>query len=246
MKTQREKIAETKIKKFIIRADGADEEELKAIRKDLIGNLENIGAKTFVDTTADFLEEEFQIEGCNDPMVPLKRIFTISLSKLTEILDRKQFNLPPGHPISGLFREHESDVEQLRALKKDFRAGNEGVIDRLKEYYKEMDIHILKEEQALFPKLEERGVEKHPGNLKEEHDDFTEDLSSLIKLVQSGSNEDTQVAEEKFTGDFIPAMSNHMFRESFIFYPATLQYIQDDSEWALIERGLDAIDNLVQ
>ncbi|MFB6214881.1 MAG: hemerythrin domain-containing protein [Candidatus Bipolaricaulia bacterium] len=246
MKEKGETTVEANIKKLIIRAEGANQRELKAIREDLIGNLERIGAKTFVDTTASLLEEEFEIKGCNDPRIPLKRIFTISLPELEKALSRKEFDLPQSHPILGLFREHKSDVEQLKAIEKELGVGDEEVITKLKDYYKDLDIHILKEEQALFPNLEEKGMGEHPDNLREEHDEFTEDLSSLIKLVQSGNNEDTQVAEEKFNGDFIPAMSNHMFRESFIFYPAALQYIQDDSEWALIERGFDAIDDLVQ
>jgi DUF438 domain-containing protein len=245
MKEKGKTTVEADIQKLIVRAEGANQRELKAIREDLIENLERIGAKTFVDTTASLLEEEFEIEGCNDPRIPLKRIFTISLPELEEALSRKEFSLSSTHPISSLFREHQNDLEQLKTINKGFEGGTEEVIDRLKDYYKDIDIHILKEEESLFPKLEERGMGEHPDNLRKEHEGFTDDLSSLIKLVQSDDSEDTQIAEEKFTGDFIPAMSNHMFRESFIFYPAALQYIQDDSEWILIERGFDAIDKFV-
>ncbi|MFB6290942.1 MAG: hemerythrin domain-containing protein [Candidatus Bipolaricaulia bacterium] len=243
MKPQYE-ITEAKIKKLITKAVDADEKGLKAIRKDLIGNLGKTGAKTFVDTTAKMLKGELQIEGCNDPRIPIKRIFTLTLPELERTLGRKKFDLPPNHPILGLFREHENDVERLKAIKKEFEIGNEEVIDKLKDYYKDVDTHILKEEEALLPRLEEKGMGEHLNNLRQDHKEFKEKLVRYFELLQSRNPDKNSPAKEEFTEKFIPSMSNHLFRESFVLYPATLELISEKKIWSEIEREFDAIDKL--
>ncbi len=245
MKGQMENVAETEIKKLITRAQGATEDELAVIRKELIGDLKKFGARTFVDTTEDLLDEEFQLEGCNDPRIPLESIFTVSLSELEDYLDRKELELTSGHPISGLFREHVTNVDRLQALKRDFEVGGGESIDKLKYYYKKLDLHALKEEQALFPKLEERGLRKYTETSREEHEVLKEDLVGVIKLVQDDDDE-YRVAEKRFTEDFIPVMSKHLFRESFILYPSASDYIQDEQEWEKLERELGVMDKLAE
>src|SRR3989338_5151404 len=84
----------------ILKASKADDNKLKSLRKNLIVALDKVGAKYFVREVAHILKNNFQIEGCNDVRIPLKRIFSISLEELEENLTGHKYNLPIEHPIS--------------------------------------------------------------------------------------------------------------------------------------------------
>jgi len=239
----REETVKTKLRNIITKAEGAREAELKAIREELMSVIEQVGARKFVDSTAELLDEEFKIEGCNDPRVPLKKIFNISLKELEEILDGKEYSLNSDQPILDLLGEHKKDVQLIKSLKESFSRNEDEVIEKIKEYYKRVDNHILKEEEALFPRLEEKGMDEHPENLREEHQEFRAKLVNYVELLQA-SGDGFEEAKDGFINNFIPAMANHMFRESFIFYPATLEFISDDQEWTKIKRSFRAIDDL--
>lgn len=41
--------------------------------------------------------------------------------------------------------------------------------------------------------------------------------------------------------EFIPAISNHIFRETHIFYPAALEFITDKGQWNDVKKGFGLI-----
>ena len=45
----------------------------------------------------------------------------------------------------------------------------------------------------------------------------------------------------KFRREFIPAVSNHIFRETHIFYPAALEFITDKGQWDDVLKGFGLI-----
>ncbi len=232
-------------KELIARAKSAEGQELKEIRREFTGKLENDPVGDFLDTVTGILEGEIKVKGHGDHRGVFKSIFTVGLPELKELMEGKEFSLPDNHPILALFEEHRRDIEKLQVLSKDFEDENGGFVSSLKSFYKELDTHILKEEESLFPRLEERGLNKIPASLREEHEKIREQLITYFELLQSGDSAKVRRARDEFNGEFLPATSSHIFRESFVFYPAALQYIQDDSEWTMIERGFGAVDNLV-
>jgi DUF438 domain-containing protein len=240
-----ENLSEPAVKEFIVRAESADGEELKEIRKEFTGNLEDDQDGDFLDSVTKLLEGEISVKDQDDPRGTFKNIFTVGLSELRGLMEGKEFSLPDNHPILGLFEEHRRDLEKLQELKKDFEGGNDGLVASLKGFYKKLDTHILKEEESLFPRLEEKGLSKIPITLRGEHEKIREQLVTYFELLQGGDSAKARRARDEFEEEFLPAISCHIFRETFVFYPAALKYIQEDSEWTMIERGFGAVDNLV-
>lgn len=227
---------------------GADESKLKSLRTILIGIVDRIGAKNFVTLTARILKKDFCIEGCNDPRVPLKRIFTISLEELEEDLSRKKYALRQGHPIHMLSEDHKNNIGKLKALSLSFGeikkdCPYEEVINNYNKidcYYKELDSHIRKEEEILFPVLEENGMKEHPDSLRNEHKEFREILTGICGAAEEAMSKKQVLGADKITKlreKFIPAIANHIFRETHIFYPAALEFIASAREWDKIEEG---------
>lgn len=88
-------------------------------------------------------------------------------------------------------------------------------------------------------------MKEHPQNLREEHKLFRETLSKIIKDLKSfivgKSNsviEEIRNSKEKFILD----ISNHIFRETYVFYPAALEFINDAKQWEKIKEGFSKID----
>lgn len=237
--------SESTVKELIARAESADEEELKEIRKEFTGHLEDDQAGDFLDSVTRLLEGEIKVKHQGDPRGAFKNIFTVGLSDLRELMEGKEYSLPDSHPILDLFEEHQRDLEKLQGLNNDFEGGNDDFVASLKGFYKELDTHILKEEESLFPRLEERGLSNIPANLRGEHEKIREQLITYFELLQSDDPAKSRRARDEFEEEFLPAISGHIFRETFVFYPAALRYIKDDAEWTMIERGFGAVDNLV-
>jgi uncharacterized protein (DUF2249 family)/DUF438 domain-containing protein len=227
---------------IILKAGHTNEDGLKSLRKELISILDRNGAKRFVTVAARILKNDFHIEGCNDARIPLKRIFAIPLEELEQALLDKEYRLPVEHPISILSRDHKDNIGKLKRLNctlSEIDARPAKIADALKEikdYYAELDSHIRKEEEVLFPVLDKHGMKEHPDNLKTEHKGFREVLSGTIESLQIPVSGKMGIVAEKFRAKFVPGISNHIFRETYIFYPAALEFIKDTGEWDKIEK----------
>lgn len=240
------------IEKFISlihEAQGADSDKLKELRKKFLRALGLIGAKQFVNIMADILKDNFNIQGCNDARIPLKSIFNISLDELSDSLSNKDYRLPKGHPLSGLSQDHIDNIKKLKALSDNFSAiqktdSYDALVRQKKnieEYFSELDTHIRKEEEVFFPALEEAGMKEHPGVLKEEHEKFRQIFTDIFSFLKIPMQDDFYLIVEKFQKEFIPALCNHVFRETYVFYPAALEFIADKEGWIKIGEGFSRI-----
>lgn len=236
--------------KLIFSAQDADSNKLRFLRKDFMEILDKISPKNFVLLMADILKNNFHIEGCNDVRMPLKRIFSISLEELEEDLLKKEDKLPEEHPLAMLAKDHKDNLKKLKALRFSLGGVNlnrettpEAAKNKLKQaqdYYAELDLHIRKEEEIFFPVLEESGMQEHPENLRQEHQGFREILSKIIEALKNFTLGEAALAIEEIRDSkekFISDISNHIFRETYIFYPAALEFITDTSKWEIIKNG---------
>lgn len=239
----------------ILKAEDADPDNLRLAREGLIKLVNDIGAKNFVNIAAKVLKKNFRIEGCNDIRMPLKRIFNFTLEELEENLSEQKYNLPSEHPLSLLSLDHKENLKKLKQLRFSLGALNlnqetsaKEIKDRLNivdDYYTELDLHIKKEEEVLFPILEQNGMQEHPQNLRDEHRGFKQILSEIIETLKNFSSanpnsvfEEMRKSKEKFISD----ISNHIFRETFIFYPAALEFITEPSLWEKIKEDFQNLD----
>lgn len=162
--------------------------------------------------------------------------------------------LPGEHPLAMLSTDPKDNIKKLKALRFSLGRLNlnketppAAIKDKFKQaqdYYAELDLHIRKEEDMLFAALEGNGMREHPQSLREEHKDFREILTKIIEALKifSPGNHDLAIEEiRKSKEKFIADISNHIFRETFIFYPAALGFITEASRWEEIREGFRRI-----
>jgi len=239
---------------FIREAQNADEPRLKLLRKKVIRAVNKFGVKRFVTVAAEVLKNNFQMEGCNDVRIPLKRIFDISLDELDTEISNYKYNLPESHPVYVLTTDHKESLQRLKVLRLYLGKINlnietpvekkRNILSQTKDYYGELNSHIRKEEEVLFPVLEKNGMKEHPQNLVEEHKKFREVLSKIIEILEDAVLNNAESSIDKVNElkeEFISKISNHIFRETYIFYPAALEFIKEKDQWENIKKDFDSI-----
>jgi DUF438 domain-containing protein len=165
---------------------GANPDEVKQKFKEA---LEDIGP-----LEAAKVEEELIAEGM--PQEEVRRLCDVHLAVFRESLEGPRSEIPPGHPIHILLKEHElvrgfvqeispllSRVEQAKDYDeiKNEVLRVEGLLRHLKEYEK----HKVREENSLFPCLEKHGVTQPPSIMGTEHDEQRQEIKEASQTLES-------------------------------------------------------------
>jgi len=224
---------------------GEVSEESKAHAKELLSSIDA--------TTLGLLEQELIREGVSHDEIR-KNLCDIHLEAMHDVLVEKRVEVSAPHPVHTLMEEHKIILDGLHKLK--------GIVERLKslgsyeamgvdlETLKEAshlmveaELHHQREEDALFPRLEEHGVSEPPAIMKEEHVEFRERKRALFALANKGT--ETPFAEFKKAvvenGEFITReLESHIFKEDNILYQIALQLFTED-DWKEVKRDCDKI-----
>ncbi len=180
-----------------------------------------------------------------------------------EVLDRQAQNLldvtEPGHPIHTLVSEHRMILGFLDSLEEaadvidrnaTWASGGETLQEALETvrdvayHLVETEKHHAREENALFPALEERGITGPTRIMRLEHADMRPHKQRLHGLAQSASAEtfaetkDEMVEHARY---IVGNLREHIMKENSILYPAAIEAISFDAVWDDIKRKCDEI-----
>ncbi len=185
----------------------------------------------------------------------LQDLCAIQLEVLEGELAQFRNSLPAGHPVAIMIAEHDqllgflTQLEQLnRRLQKldKFDACNPDfdLLTNLAENILAAENHHQREEQALFPILEERGVTGPPRIMCLEHDAMRARKHHLLELAQQVKTMDydefkTKLAE--YAGYLVFHLRDHIFKENNILYPTAMETITEASVWEAIQSKCDRI-----
>ena len=177
--------------------------------------------------------------------IPLKNIFNISLDELEESLLSKDYHLPKEHPLSGLSQDHIDNIKKLKALHLAFSAIKENdsyekVVSRKEDIegvLRRTGFPYQERRRGVLSGPENAGMKEHPEVLKEEHKKFRQIFTDIFSFLKIPMQDDFYLIVEKFQKEFIPALCNHVFRETYVFYPA-LEFIADKEGWIKIGKDL--------
>ena len=196
------------------------------------------------------IEEELIKEGM--PSEEVRRLCDVHLAVFRESLEKPKAEVPAGHPIHILLKEHElvkRFVEGISSLLPKVEQANdfEGIgselpeIEELLRHLKEYEKNKVREENSLFPYLEKHGVTQPPSIMWTEHDEQRKEIKEASKTLE---NKESLKFEEfkrkllthlKNLTDLIP---NHFYKEENILFPTALRLI-DDREWQEIKASMD-------
>jgi PAS domain S-box-containing protein len=196
------------------------------------------------------VEEELINEGL--PRQEIQKLCEVHLAVFRESLEKPRSEVPPGHPIHILLKEHElvkgfvegisallPKVEQARDLE-----GMKNELSRIGEllaHLKEYDRHKVREENTLFPTLEKHGVTQPPAIMWTEHDEQRKEIKEAIRTLEDRET----LGLEEFKGKLLSHLKNltalipdHFYKEENILFPMALELI-GDAEWNDIKASMD-------
>jgi len=236
----------------------ASKEELKRILKELkseedLARIEEKARLLLRDVDPEALslvEQELMAEGFSPE--EFRRLCEIHLRAIT--IREESHEIESAHPISILKAEHEVILENLKTLEKIVRGIKSNVsLDQLNEELNklepivelllEAESHHQREERALFPRLEERGITGPPNVMKIEHEDLRARKRALKKLLDERNtlNRNYLVSKlHELSTYIVLTLNDHIYKENNILYPLALRTISE-KEWDRIKEEFDAI-----
>jgi PAS domain S-box-containing protein len=194
------------------------------------------------------VEEELIKEGM--PREEVRRLCDVHLAVFRESLEKQKVEVPTGHPIFVLLKEHEFVKEVIQEISqflsilergKDFGENEMTGIKELLGHLKEYEKHKIREENSLFPYLERHGVTQPPAIMWAEHDEQRREIKGASKTVENREN----LGFEEFRGKLLSHLKNltdlipnHFYKEENILFPTALKLISD-KEWQEIKASMD-------
>lgn len=223
---------------------GARPDEMKEKFKEVLGDIGPLEISR--------VEEELIKEGM--PREEIRRLCDVHLAIFRESLGKPKTEVPPGHPIYILLKEHElvgGFVGELTPVltrverAKDFEVtGNE--LSRIGEHLRhlqEYEKHKVREENSLFPYLEKHGVTQPPAIMWTEHGEQRKEVREASQILEKKET----LEFEEFKEKLLPHLRNlarlipdHFYKEENILFPAALKLISD-SEWREIKASMDSL-----
>jgi len=223
---------------------GASAEEVKSKGKDLL--------KTISPLELGLIEQEIIKEGISRE--EMRRLCDVHLEIMKESLGKTELKLKPGHPIHTMMEEHKKILEFLemidnavKSLKtaKGFSEAREEIetIRHAVHHLVEADKHHQREEEALFPALESKGISEPPEIMREEHEDLKQRKKALEELAiepEKTSFEEFVKKAAEYSEFLQKELASHIYKEDNILYPMALKAIPK-KEWKAIKEKCDAI-----
>lgn len=117
-------------------------------------------------------------------------------------------------------------------------------LEKLKEiarYLLGAENHHEREEQALFPQVERKGLTGPTEVMREEHEDYLEKKRRLGRLVDNSDElnfEDFAKKVKRVGRYLVEGMNDHIYKENNILYPAASDVLEDE-DWEEIKGKFD-------
>lgn len=210
--------------------------------------LSTVDARDLAIAEQQLMEEGLSVED-------LHNLCTLHLGMLGDQVEKMRTLLPSGHVISTLISEHETILCFLDELlwlddcickmpayepqSERFRK-----LSHIAEHLVAADLHHQREEEILFPALEERGVYGPTAMMRHEHIELRAKKRQLANLAGQLGKMDFMDFKERLDDVvrfLVPALRDHIFKENNILYPAALEVIEDESVWTELKQECDKI-----
>ena len=185
----------------------------------------------------------------------LRHLCSAHMEMLGDELSKMKARLKPGHVIHTFVTEHEiilgfldemETVNQAIQKLKKYDAQNPAFqkLSNLIDNLLGAEPHHQREEEALFPAVEERGLSGPPRIMRMEHVDLRrrkKELKELVSAVDKIAFKDFQKKTDPAVKLLIASLRDHIFKENNILYPAALQIIPEVEVWQQIKAKCDQI-----
>ncbi len=201
------------------------------------------------------LAEQKLIEQGLEP-AKLQHLCAAHLEVLEPEMATFRHSLGAGHPVDTMIKEHDAILGLLAELEQlsrrlhalpgyDATDAGFAALTALAEGLIGAENHHLREEQGLFPLLEERGITGPPRIMRMEHEQLRARKHALLELaerVKTGMPYDQFLgALAETAGYLVFHLRDHIFKENNILYPTAKDTITDPAIWQELKRKCDLI-----
>lgn len=185
----------------------------------------------------------------------LRHLCSLHMEMLKGELEKMTSRLEAGHVIDTLVKEHEVILSFLDKLeetnqeiqKLDAYDSNNDVFAKLThiaEYLLGAEPHHQREEQVLFPEVEDRGVTGPTRIMVMEHEDLRRYKHDVEYLAENVVEMDFTEFKNRLNASsklLIMTLRDHIFKENNILYPTSLDVIKDSKTWQVLKEACDKI-----
>ena len=199
--------------------------------------------------TLSLAEQELLSEGFTQE--ELRRLCDVHLELLGKELEKGPV-VEKEHPIQILKAEHKILQEYLDRLEQLMRQINSAKsLGEMKNGLEELkgiagllietESHHKREEEALFPRLEKRGVTGPPRIMRMEHDELRARKKALRDLAQKPTAFEFEEFKGKLKGTaqyIVSTLRGHIFKEDNILYPTAMRTL-NAAEWKDVKQQFD-------
>lgn len=231
----------TELKEFLKKVKSVgDVEKLKPEIKNVLSKL----------NPADLAlaEQELIAEGIS--VEEIRKLCEPHLELLREGLTKKGQTLASSHPIQILREEHQIILQKIgelrRILDKPAKNYDGHELSKLKDIVHHLidaESHHKREEEALFPELERKGITGPPRVMRMEHEELRAHKKALKELLESRKklNYKDFLSKLKEHGSYIVQnLDSHIFKEDNILYTTALETIEEET-WIKMKKKFDEI-----
>ena len=155
------------------------------------------------------------------------------------------------HPLENLMEEHRSALANLDALEEAIpalgsKAEAMATVEEVVRFLdRELELHLRKEEEALFPQLERQiGAGGGPTYvMRLEHRDLRQKKGQLAELLPQAKEGDVaSLGQMASTAHYIIIhLREHIWKEDNILFPMSQEHLEE-SAWPEIARRFEEIE----
>ncbi len=219
-------------------------EEIKERFKEVLANVHPV--EIAIIENALIVNEHF-------PQEKIQNLCGVHIDIFKDAVDKEKPIVSKGHPLNLLFEEHRIILELLRELsnisKKLLNVNNENEFRAILKgnfelFWQVMEIesHMLREENALFPFLEKHEIIQPAKIMWTEHDSLRARFKELKEYLQNIDNLD--LAKAKLISTLllyiVDLKTQHIFKENKILFPSAIDKLTEE-EWSQVFKDMDEI-----
>ena len=230
----------------------------------LLAKAETHGGEAIKEEAKDFLktidiheliEAEQMIVNEGVPSEKMRHLCSAHIDMMKDNFDNLLNKLPKYHPLETLMLEHKEILGFLDGLEaintkiqlyKHFKELKNSDLEKLANIAHHLEAaekHHTREEDVLFPAIEEKGISGPPAIMREEHTVFRQAKKELAELAESDKTDFNKFKDklDQTAKYLVFNLREHIFKEDNILYPAAYDAITSKKQWEQIKDACDKI-----
>ena len=206
--------------------EGGDIEDLKKQFNDLIEDV----------SPAEIPKMEQKLIDEGMPEDQITRLSALHVQIFKEALEKhEKLDMPPGHPIHTFMKENaeaERLCDEIMSILDGTGPGSSDDLLSIVENLSEIDLHFLRKENQLFPRLESHNITGPSKVMWAIHDE----IRASLKAAKTKTGEDLTI----HLRELVKAVQDMNFKEESILYPLCRDTLTE-SEWVQTRNGEEEI-----